>query len=251
MRVRQSALGLEIDRLHVIKGFFEKKRMKNIKALLLGMGFSFLGLLTAPASLAADDSAPQPIIEYTTSEIMRIIDGASDYFDDDPDRFFTEIGGVLDQTIDWRGFARGVMGDFASNARVRSLDANEKILLRAQLESFTEIIKSGLIRTYGKGLLAFSGSRFEIVDDGPLDPKARSVSITQRVFGSGDRVYTVRYQMGKRRDGSWRRRNLIVENINLGQIYQNQFAAAAKSANGDIAKVIAEWDTAASLPEDL
>jgi hypothetical protein len=46
-------------------------------------------------------------------------------------------------------------------------------------------------------------------------------------------------------------RNIIVENINLGQIYQNQFSTAAKSADGDAAKVIAEWDVAANLPEDL
>jgi hypothetical protein len=37
----------------------------------------------------------------------------------------------------------------------------------------------------------------------------------------------------------------------LGQIYQNQFAAAAKSADGDVAKVVAEWDISANLPEDL
>ena len=41
--------------------------------------------------------------------------------------------------------------------------------------------------------------------------------------------------MGRSRDGSWRLRNLIVADINLGQIYQNQFAAAAKSADGDVA----------------
>ena len=61
----------------------------------------------------------------------------------------------------------------------------------------------------------------------------------------------MRYQMGRSRDGSWRLRNLIVADINLGQIYQNQFAAAAKSADGDVAKVVAEWDISANLPEDL
>ena len=63
-----------------------------------------------------------------------------------------------------------------------------------QLQSFTDIMKSGLIRTYA-GLLAFSGSKFEIVDDEAIDSDARSASITQLVYGSGDRTYTVRYQM--------------------------------------------------------
>ena len=158
---------------------------------------------------------------------------------------------MLDKTIDWRGFAKGVMGEYASNARYRSLDDGGRKALIEQLDSFTDIMKSGLIRTYAKGLLAFSGSKFEIVDDEAVDPNARSASITQLVYGSGDRTYTVRYQMGRSRDGSWRLRNLIVADINLGQIYQNQFAAAAKSANGDVGKVVAEWDISANLPEDL
>jgi len=204
-----------------------------------------------PSSAQVNDKAPKPIIEFTTSQIMTIIDGAPECFDDDPDRFYGEIGAVLDATIDWRGFAKGVMGDYASSSRYKSLDEEGKKALREQLEAFTDIIKSGLIRTYAKGLLAFSGSKFEIVDGDDIDPKARSASITQLVYGSGDRTYTVRYQMGKLRDGSWRLRNLIVEDINLGQIYQNQFASAAKAANGDVGQVVAEWNVAANLPEDL
>lgn len=220
---------------------------------LFGKGFIALVLtmLTLPISAEVNDKAPKPIIEFITSQIMTIIDGAPEYFDEDPDRFYSEIGDVLDATIDWRGFAKGVMGEYASNTRYKSLDADGKKELRAQLEAFTDIIKSGLIRTYAKGLLAFSGSKFEIVEGDDIDSKARSASITQLVYGSGDRTYTVRYQMGKQRDGSWRLRNLIVEDINLGQIYQNQFASAAKAANGNVGQVVAEWDVAANLPEDL
>ena len=220
---------------------------------LFGKGFIALVLtvLTLPVGAEVNDKAPKPIIEYVTSQIMTIIDGAPEYFDEDPDRFYSEIGDVLDATIDWRGFAKGVMGEYASNTRYKSLDADGKKALRAQLEAFTDIIKSGLIRTYAKGLLAFSGSKFEIIEGDDIDSKARSASITQLVYGSGDRTYTVRYQMGKQKDGSWLLRNLIVEDINLGQIYQNQFASAAKAANGNVGQVVAEWDVAANLPEDL
>lgn len=225
--------------------------MKIPALLAKGLIALMLTMVAWSSSAEVNDKAPKPIIEFTTSQIMTIIDGAPEYFDEDPDRFYSEIGGVLDATIDWRGFAKGVMGDYASNARYKSLDAEGKKALRRQLEAFTDIIKSGLIRTYAKGLLAFSGSKFEIVDGGEVDPKARSASITQLVYGAGDRTYTVRYQMGKRRDGSWRLRNLIVEDINLGQIYRNQFASAAKAAGGDVGRVVAEWDVAANLPEDL
>ena len=225
--------------------------MKSVKVMITSALFGLLSLAVTSITTANEATGPTPIIESTTSQIMTIVGEAPDYFDTDPDRFYSEIGSVLDQTIDWRGFAKGVMGEYASNARYRSLDDGGRKALIEQLDSFTDIMKSGLIRTYAKGLLAFSGSKFEIVDDEAVDPNARSASITQLVYGSGDRTYTVRYQMGRSRDGSWRLRNLIVADINLGQIYQNQFAAAAKSANGDVGKVVAEWDISANLPEDL
>ena len=181
---------------------------------------------------------------------MSIVEGAPEYFDDDPDRFYSEIGAVLDKTIDWRGFARGVMGEYASSARIYILMTPRKPSCESQLEEFTAVIDR-LIRTYAKGLLAFSGSKFEVKDPELPSPDARTASVTQLVYGNGGSTYTVRYQMGKYRDGKWRLRNLIVENINLGQIYQNQFAAAAKAASGDVATVIAEWDIASNLPEDL
>ncbi len=225
--------------------------MKSVKVMITSALFGLLSLAVTSITTANEATGPTPIIESTTSQIMTIVGEAPDYFDTDPDRFYSEIGSVLDKTIDWRGFAKGVMGEYASNARYRSLDDGGRQALIEQLDSFTDIMKSGLIRTYAKGLLAFSGSKFEIVDDEAVDPNARSASITQLVYGSGDRTYTVRYQMGRSRDGSWRLRNLIVADINLGQIYQNQFAAAAKSANGDVGKVVAEWDISANLPEDL
>lgn len=225
--------------------------MKSVKVMITSALFGLLSLAVTSIATANEATGPTPIIESTTSQIMTIVGEAPDYFDTDPDRFYSEIGSVLDKTIDWRGFAKGVMGEYASNARYRSLDDAGRKALIEQLDSFTDIMKSGLIRTYAKGLLAFSGSKFEIVDDEAVDPNARSASITQLVYGSGDRTYTVRYQMGRSRDGSWRLRNLIVADINLGQIYQNQFAAAAKSANGDVGKVVAEWDISANLPEDL
>jgi len=225
--------------------------MKFVRVTIESTVFGLLSLMATMVVTGSDLVGPTPIIESTTSRIMAIVDEAPEYFDTNSDRFYNEIGAVLDETIDWRGFAKGVMGEYASNARYRSLDDEGRKALREQLQSFTDIMKTGLIRTYAKGLLAFSGSKFEIVDEESINPNARSASITQLVYGSGNRTYTVRYQLGRSRDGRWRLRNLIVADVNLGQIYQNQFAAAAKSADGDVAKVVAEWDISANLPEDL
>ena len=42
-------------------------------------------------------------------------------------------------------------------------------------------------------------------------------------------------------DGQWRMRNVILDEINLGKVYRNQFAAAAVKYKGDIDQVIDNW----------
>ena len=94
--------------------------LPNLLSYRLVLGFSML--CCSVAALASESAKPTPIIESTTSQIMAIVAEAPGYFDSDPDRFYAEIGAVLDETIDWRGFAKGVMGQYASNERYRSLD---------------------------------------------------------------------------------------------------------------------------------
>jgi phospholipid transport system substrate-binding protein len=64
------------------------------------------------------------------------------------------------------------------------------------------------------------------------------------VYGEADRVYTIRYQMGQYKDGKWRLRNLIIETINLGEIYRNQFSALARASDDDLDQVINGWNAA-------
>jgi phospholipid transport system substrate-binding protein len=58
--------------------------------------------------------------------------------------------------------------------------------------------------------------------------------------------------MGQYKDGSWRLRNLIIETINLGEIYRNQFSALAKESEGDLDQVIGRWnETISEQAEEL
>lgn len=81
---------------------------------------------------------------------------------------------------------------------------------------------------------------------------ARIASVMQQVYGEAERVYTIRYQMGQYKDGSWRLRNLIIETINLGEIYRNQFSALANESEGDLDQVIERWnETISEQAEEL
>lgn len=215
----------------------------------------FLFMLLLPRGAAAAESSAQPalpdqVIREVTEQVMQVVSEANTYFDEEPERYYREIDAALAALVDWRGFATAVMGDYYS--RGRSMDSAGRTKLKRQRDEFAETLREGLIRSYAKGLLAFGGAKMEVQGVEASPQSARIASVTQLVYGEADRVYTIRYQMGQYKDGAWRLRNLIIETINLGEIYRNQFSALAKEANDDLDLVISRWnDTISEQAEEL
>ena len=50
----------------------------------------------------------------------------------------------------------------------------------------------------------------------------------QLVYNSQPEPYLLIYQMGRDKSGDWKLRNIIIEGVNLGEIYRNQFEASAR-----------------------
>ena len=215
--------------------------------------FALVGLVNAPARGQDADApmGPGELVAEATSTIMAVVAEAPEYFDEDPQRYFDAIGAELDKVVDFRSFARGVMGKYASSDRVRALDKAQTDQLRSQLERFTQVLRASLINTYARGLLAFGGVRLNLGEVEMAPNSARVASVSQYVNSDDGKVYTLKYQMGQYKDGRWRLRNMIIENINLGEIYRSQFEAAADEAEGDLDVVIAQWiDTDVETPAE-
>lgn len=209
-------------------------------------GFLFCVLMLAQAVNAQQDTlTAHDVVQTTTSDVMAVVSEAKDYVDEDPERYYRSIQDILDPVIDFRGFARGVMGPYATSDRYRSLDKEGQAQLRSQLDRFTEVMREGMVRTYGKGLLAFGGSRIQVSNPSPEEAQASRVSVEQLIYSDAVEPYVVMYQMGRDREGEWKLRNLIIESVNLGEIYQSQFESAARKQDGDLDAVIDSW----SAPE--
>ena len=193
---------------------------------------------------------PAKVITDVTEQVMRVVAEADTYFDQDPDRYYREIDSALAVLVDWRGFATAVMGEYYS--RGRSMNTDGRADLKRQRDEFAQTLREGLIRSYAKGLLAFGGAKMVVKGVEASPQSARIASVTQLVYGEAGREYTIRYQMGQYNDGSWRLRNLIIETINLGEIYRSQFVALAKDAGEDLDIVIAQWnETISEQAEEL
>jgi len=214
-----------------------------------------LGMAMALVVPAASGVAQEPpgtaydVVQETTERVMAVVDAAAAYADQDPERYFNELQGILDNVVDFSGFSRSVMGPYASRQRYQSLSDEGKRELRDQVERFTQVMRTGLVRTYGKGLLAFGGSRVEIQRPQDEDQEEGKATIRQLIYSDAPEPYVIEYQMRLDGDGHWKLRNLIVETINLGVIYRNQFQASAKDYGGDLNAVIDNWTASTDASE--
>ena len=206
--------------------------------MLKSVGFLVLVIFASQAFSATAPSAHE-VIEQTTKKVMGIIGEAKGYFDKDPQRFYNEVENVMGEVIDFDSFARGVMGKYASSELYRSLKTKEEqALLRARVKRFSDVFKDGLIQTYAKGLLAFNGNRVEVL---PAEDEGSSATVRQHIYGDGDKPFEVQYKLRRDQKGDWKLRNVTIEAINLGKVYQSQFYQAMKQYNDDLDKTIDNW----------
>ncbi|WP_019529758.1 MlaC/ttg2D family ABC transporter substrate-binding protein [Dasania marina] len=198
-------------------------------------------LLMVSVAAAAPLSAHQTV-EQTTDKVLSLIDDANGYFESDPQRFYREIESILDAVVDFDSFSRGVMGPYATREYYKQLGSNKaKDAFKGQVRRFAGVFKQGLVQTYAKGLLAFGGTRTEVVPPAADDGNDGSTTVLQKIYGSAEKPYEVHYKMRQDRDGSWKIRNVTIEAVNLGLVYQGQFISAAKRYQGDLDKVIDNW----------
>jgi phospholipid transport system substrate-binding protein len=215
--------------------------MATMKRIGWGLGCLVLLAGLAGTTVAQEEVTAHDVVKQTTGQVMSVVSEAPVYVEEDPERYYQQIQSILDPVIDFRGFARSVMGPYASSKRYRSLDTAGREQLAGQLDQFTEIIREGLVRTYSKGLLAFGGSRIVVNEPQSGDAVQSTVSVEQLIYSEQSEPYIVMYQMGRDRDGQWKLRNMIIESVNLGEIYRSQFQSSARKYDGDLDQVIKHW----------
>ncbi|MEM8562691.1 MAG: ABC transporter substrate-binding protein [Pseudomonadota bacterium] len=205
---------------------------------LLGLCFIALNSWAQESEQAAHE-----VVNKTTQQVMAVVAEADAYADEDPERYYQQVQEILDPVIDFRGFARSVMGPYASSARYRSLDEAGREKLRGQLDDFTEVMRVGLVRTYSKGLLAYGDSRIEVFAAAEEHAESGRAAVRQLVYTGQPDPFVLVYYMGLSKTGEWLLRNIVIEGVNLGEIYRSQFEASAREYDGDLDAVIGNWTT--------
>lgn len=189
-----------------------------------------LGLAPWGLTAAAAQTAEQRVQEVS-DRVLALIEQARGYAKEDPERFYREFTAILDPAVDFEAFARSVM---AVHFRAATPE---------QRRRFADSFKWGLVRTYALALTEFSNGTVRVVPNTKPTQNKRLQAVRMEVTTPSGNVYPVQYAMALGSDGEWRVRNIIVNGVNMGLTYRNQFAGAMKDPvnGGSLDKVIDGW----------
>jgi phospholipid transport system substrate-binding protein len=201
-----------------------------------------LGLVCNSASWGTVESeSAHEVIARTTDQMLALVVDARSYYEEEPQRYYDGVAEILEPIMDFESFSRAVMGQYGSKKAYAALQTEEdRQLFIDRVARFSSVFQGSLIKTYGEGLLAFSGEKVEILSDKAAD-NARSVIVTQIIHNSGDEPFRIDYKLSLDEEGLWKLRNVLIQGVNIGKVYRNQFAAAAKKYEGDVDQVIENW----------
>ena len=195
---------------------------------------------SCPAHAVVEKEAlqsPSQIIAGVTADVLAEIDQHRARVDDAADEsikaqqfncFITQVDSILGSIIDFDWIALKVMG------------GDGKVASTEQKEAFAEAFRSGLVDTYGRGLLSYSSQEIVLLPGEEIGEK-RKVTVRQKIVGA-DASYPLHYTMGFK-NGEWKVINVVINGINLGKVFRKQFFDASRKNEGDIDKVIASWDS--------
>lgn len=188
------------------------------------------GLLVSSMSARTQVPEAELLISQATDAVLVVIDEAQAYVDDDPERFYTAVEAVLRPVIDFPRFARSVMA------------AHYKDATAEQQARFSDGFKWSLVRTYALALTEFSDGEVAILPSERPPRRADRASVKQEIRSSGE-VYPVVYSLALSDGTGWRVRNIIINGINMGLTYRNQFASAVNDPEygGDMDRIIDGW----------
>ena len=187
----------------------------------------FLMLLLSTCIISEED--PYLFIDSNAQQMVSVLTENSDLFNTDRESYENKIKEIFEPMIDFRRVAASVMG-------------KKYYLLSSknQRADFVEIFKDSLLDTYAETLAQWGDSTISThFSDDQIDLEIKNIEVKQ-TLNTGSSKYPISYKLRKGDDG-WKIVNIIINGVNLGLTFRNQFQALAISNNEDIESTLNNW----------
>ncbi|GLO46820.1 ABC transporter substrate-binding protein [Pseudomonas sp. 5FOS] len=186
-----------------------------------------LVLLAAFPLLTMAAQTPHDVIQGTTTELLGDLKANKEQYKSNPNAFYDALNRILGPVVDADGISKSIMTVKYSRKATPE-----------QMQRFQENFKRSLMQFYGNALLEYNNQGIA-VDPAKADDGKRA-SVGMKVTGNNGAVYPVQYTM-ENIGGEWKVRNVIVNGINIGKLFRDQFADAMQRNGNDLDKTIDGW----------
>ena len=189
---------------------------------------SLLFLLLASAHIHSEEN-PYLFIDSNAQQMVSVLTENSDLFNTDRESYENKIKEIFEPMIDFRRVAASVMG-------------KKYYLLstKTQRTDFVEIFKDSLLDTYAETLAQWGDSTISTnFSDDQIDSQIKTIEVKQ-TLNTGSSKYPISYKLRRDNEG-WKIINIIINGVNLGLTFRNQFQALAISNNEDIESTLNNW----------
>ena len=193
----------------------------------------FLGIvcfLSNPVSA----SDPHKFIDTKAQEMVAVIRNNQELFAKDPEQFKDKINIIFEPMVDFRRVGASVMG--------------KKYYLASSKEQrlkFIESFRTSLLDTYSSTLAQWGDQKIITIFP-ELTEFQKTEDVKQNLITSSN-TYPITYKVRRDKNGNWLIINIIVNGVNLGLTFRNQFQALAKDHNENIDEVIKHWTSDANF----
>ena len=174
------------------------------------------------------DVDPYIFIDENAQKMVRVLTEDSSLFETDRALYENKIKEIFEPMIDFRRVAASVMG--------------KKYYLLATKEEraeFVLIFRDSLLDTYAETLAQWGDSTITTQFPKNKEELSKNVEVKQ-TLDTGTSKYPISYKLRKSKDG-WKIVNIIINGVNLGLTFRNQFQALAVSHNENISDTLRNW----------
>jgi phospholipid transport system substrate-binding protein len=188
-----------------------------------------LVLLAALPLMANAVAAPSAhdLVQDTTNRLLADLAANKEKYKQSPEAFYDALNGIVGPVVDADGISRSIMTvKFSRKATPE------------QMARFQDNFKRSLMQFYGNALLEYNNQGITVSP--AKEEGADRTTIDMQVKGNNGSIYPVSYTLTKIQ-GEWKVRNVIINGINIGKLFRDQFADAMQRNGNDLDKTIDGW----------
>ena len=188
-------------------------------------------ILSSSINLWSDEN-PYNFIDSNAQKMVIVLKENKSLFLEDRQLYEQKIKEIFEPMIDFRRVAATVMG--------------KKYYLASSKEQraeFVVIFKDSLLDTYAETLAQWENQTITTIFPKNMEIQTNNLKNieVQQTLNTGSSKYPISYKLRKNKDNSWSIVNIIVNGVNLGLTFKNQFQALAIKNNGNIESTFNRW----------